>query len=177
MPSTYTLISSNVLTSSAASVTFSAIPSTYTDLVLRCTTRLTSSTGGNNSFPFLIGLNGSTGTATSETALRGNGSVVAGIRNTAYGGSYFNYSPAEDATANTFSNIEIYVPNYANSSYYKPYSGFSVTENNATTAFITADAALRSDTAAVTSIILAQNNAIFTFNAGSSFYLYGIKNS
>ena len=39
MPSTYTLISSNVLASSAASVTFSAIPSTYTDLVVRASIR------------------------------------------------------------------------------------------------------------------------------------------
>jgi hypothetical protein len=32
---TYTLIESQVLGSSAASVTFSAIPATYTDLVLK----------------------------------------------------------------------------------------------------------------------------------------------
>ena len=36
---TYTLISSNVLSSSAASVTFSSIASTYTDLVLRVSAR------------------------------------------------------------------------------------------------------------------------------------------
>ena len=36
---TYTLISSNVLGSSAASVTFSSIPATYTDLVLRVSAR------------------------------------------------------------------------------------------------------------------------------------------
>jgi len=38
---TYTLISSNVLTSSAASVTFSSIPATYTDLVVRLSARAT----------------------------------------------------------------------------------------------------------------------------------------
>jgi hypothetical protein len=35
MANTYTLIASNTLGASAASVTFSAIPSTYTDLVVR----------------------------------------------------------------------------------------------------------------------------------------------
>ena len=39
MATTYNLISSNVLSSSAASVTFSSIPAIYTDLVLRCSTR------------------------------------------------------------------------------------------------------------------------------------------
>ena len=39
MANTYTLISSNTLTSSAASVTFSSIPATYTDLVLRISAR------------------------------------------------------------------------------------------------------------------------------------------
>lgn len=39
MANTYTLISSNTLTSSAASVTFSSIPATYTDLVLRISSR------------------------------------------------------------------------------------------------------------------------------------------
>jgi hypothetical protein len=35
MANTYTLIESQVLGSAAASVTFSAIPATYTDLVLK----------------------------------------------------------------------------------------------------------------------------------------------
>ena len=39
MPATYTLIASNTLSSAAASVTFSAIPATYTDLVLRYSAR------------------------------------------------------------------------------------------------------------------------------------------
>ena len=39
MPVTYNLIASNTLSSSAASVTFSAIPGTYTDLLLRITGR------------------------------------------------------------------------------------------------------------------------------------------
>ena len=43
---TYTLISSNVLASSAATVTFSSIPATYTDLVLRVSAR------NNDGVPF-----------------------------------------------------------------------------------------------------------------------------
>jgi hypothetical protein len=39
MANTYTLIESQVLGSSAASVTFSAIPATYTDLVLKFSSR------------------------------------------------------------------------------------------------------------------------------------------
>ena len=44
---TYTLISSNVLTTAAASVTFSSIPATFTDLVLRMSAQ---ADGASNAF-------------------------------------------------------------------------------------------------------------------------------
>lgn len=49
MASTYTLISSSVLTVTTQSVTFSSIPQTYTDLVLRMSYRITAAgLFGNN---------------------------------------------------------------------------------------------------------------------------------
>jgi hypothetical protein len=45
MPSTYTLIKGETIGSSAASYTFTAIPSTFTDLVLRISVRSTSGAG------------------------------------------------------------------------------------------------------------------------------------
>ena len=67
MANTYTLISSNVLGSSAASITFSAIPATYTDLVVRVTSRVDRSiNGAHNCF---LTVNGSTSSDYSYTNL------------------------------------------------------------------------------------------------------------
>jgi hypothetical protein len=133
--------------------------------------------GGNNEFPFAVGINGSSGTTGSDTVLRAAGTSVSSNRTTS-AGSYHNYSNAEDSTASTFSSIEVYIPNYTNTTQNKPFGAMGVTENNSTSGnrlFI--DAALKSATDAVTSIVLYQNNVSFTFVSGSSFYLYGISKS
>ncbi len=51
MPARF-LISSQTLSTAAASVTFSAIPATYTDLVLKMTTRMATGTFGEFSVQF-----------------------------------------------------------------------------------------------------------------------------
>ena len=175
MPSTYTLISSNVLSSSAASVTFSAIPSTYTDLVLRISARDTN-TGAiiaNTSFTF----NGSSGSLYSITKLIGDGSAASSSRRSNITSDEFYYPGANAGmSANTFGSVEIYIPSYT-ASQNKPFSTFAVTENNSATggnSEIDAWANLYRDTAAISSIAI---NAYVNFAAGSSFYLYGIKNS
>jgi hypothetical protein len=172
MPSTYTLISSNVLSTSAASVTFSAIPSTYTDLVLRGSTRVDAGTPVS----IQIRYNASSGgTDYSYVNLRGNGSaassdIISG--NDSGAGAYAN--TVSTMTASTFSSWEFYVPSYLSSTK-KPSSFIAAQETNATAANINAAANLWQGTAAITSIAfaLSANN----FVSGSSFYLYGIKNS
>jgi hypothetical protein len=176
MPSTYTLISSNVLGSSAASVTFSAIPSTYTDLVLRISARAFN--GGATDAALDIELNGSTAANYSNTNLRGDGSAVASNRySTGTGFPYwrFTYSMNGSATtANVFNSSEVYFPNYTSSAN-KVGSNFSVLENNATASGINAGAGLWQVTSAITQVkIYTQGDS---FASGSSFYLYGIKNS
>jgi hypothetical protein len=170
MPSTYTLIASNVLTSSAASVTFSSIPSTYTDLVLRCSTR--SDFGVVNSNLYLT-INASSSTF-STTVLEGNGATASSSNFSFSFGYTRNDLNGSNSTSNTFSNVEIYLPSYtANAN--KPMSVLSALENNATTAYRTAQALLWQNTSAINQIKIepASNN----FVSGSSFYLYGIKNS
>ncbi len=174
MPSTYTLISSNVLSSSAASVTFSAIPSTYTDLVLRGSARtsITGQTFDNLTLKF----NGSGGTAYSYIRLRGSGSAASSSIGSGVAEiNFFAAADAADATANTFSNFEIYVPSYAVAQFH-PVGSFQVQEDNATAANITTTAGLWSSASAITSMTFASVNAA-NFVSGSSFYLYGIKNS
>ena len=153
MANTYTLISSNVLTGSAASVTFSSIPSTYTDLVLKTSIRM--SNGGATDSVLDIELNGSTAANYSNTNLRGDGSTAGSNRyTTTTGFPYvrFTYSTNGSATtANTFNNGEVYFPNYAGSAN-KVISNFSVLENNATASGINAGAGLWQVTSAINQI-------------------------
>jgi hypothetical protein len=170
---TYTLISSNVLTSSAASVTFSAIPSTYTDLVLRLSTRDTlSGFGQSNTFRVII--NGDTSGIYSFTNLLGDGSAASSTSTSGIGRFNISSTDTADATSNTFASHELYFPNYTVSQN-KPISSFGAQEMNSATARIAAQALLWSSTAVINEIEL-QGNTV-NWAAGSSFYLYGISSN
>jgi hypothetical protein len=169
MANTCTLISSNTLGSSASTVTFSSIPSTYTDLLLKISSRF-----DGNSNSFTISFNGNTSSVYRNTYYNSNGSSLetsnSGSTELFLGG--VNTSPS---TASTFGNIEVYIPNYQVTAN-KPFSSFGVNENNATAAKIEMNAGLFLSTDAITSIGLYGGGS-YNFVSGSSFYLYGIKNS
>ena len=173
MPSTYTLISSNVLTSSAASVTFSAIPSTYTDLVLKGSAR---STRVDLEGELKLTFNSDTSTNYSKVKLEGNGAGVSTYADTNI--SYFQtrfYSPAANSTSNTFGSFDMYIPIYTSTSN-KPFYLDNTSEGNIV------DPIDRSATAGLyrgASGISSINIEVYAGNlaSGSSFYLYGIKNS
>jgi hypothetical protein len=169
---TYTLISSNVLASSAASVTFSSIPATYTDLVLRMSIRYDGSLVYGSTE---IKLNSDSASNYSRTTLRGDGTSAVSERGSSNSVLLFPRSITGDtATANTFSNTEIYIPSYT-ASQNKPIAGFGVGENNATAANIAANAGLWRNVAAITNIFIQSNGT--NLLTGSSFYLYGISNA
>jgi hypothetical protein len=172
---TYTLISSNVLASSAASVTFSSIPSTYTDLVLRISAR-SDIAGLVNTFKLTY--NSIAGTNYSYTLLYGNTNPPVSVSDSNQSTLRHGYYDGDTTTANTFGSAEIYIPNYAGSTA-KPSSSFSVSENNSTTAtewYISAYAGLSQSTAAITGITIASVDTA-NYKIGSSFYLYGISNA
>ena len=170
MPNTYTLISSNVLLSSAASVTFSAIPSTYTDLVIRASARNTSSTGFS---ALQVRLSGDTAGNYSNTSIVNTNGTPSSTVNSAQTAFFPGFVNNSGTTANTFNSSEVYIPNYAGSTV-KPISGFTVAEDNSTSTNQRAVASLWNNTSAVTSITIL---TALSFEVGSSFYLYGIKNS
>jgi hypothetical protein len=176
MPVTYTLIASNVLSTTAASVTFSAIPATYTDLVLRLSTR-TNRTSANLQRLFMKFNGDGTTTKYSFTDVSRSGTSPASFRLANTEEIWNGYTQATDSTSNTFANTEIYIPNYA-SSVNKPLSAFACPEDNVSgymDGAVTAVAGLYSETAAITSVTFLLPTGSFV--SGSSFYLYGIKNS
>lgn len=167
MPSSRFLISSQTLTSSAASVTFSSIPATYTDLVIRWSIRMDAGFNQVSVHP-----NNAT-TNLSITYLEGNGAAASSGSSTA--DLWVRGANPSTYTASTFSSAEVYIPSYTVSQN-KPMFLFGLNENNATTALISATAGLWSSTTAITSLVLA-NPQGGNFVSGSSFYLYGIKSS
>lgn len=172
MPSSRRLIASQTLSSSAASVTFSSIPTGYRDLVLRCSVREDYASVG---FSLRVKFNNDTNTVYSWTELLGNGSTAQSGRASNQAGRLDFYSTTgANATANTFGNAELYIPNYTVSAN-KPMSGFGVAESNAVSVnWIGATADLWRNTAAITSITLT---ALSNYVSGSSFYLYGLLES
>jgi hypothetical protein len=173
MASTYTLISSNVLSSSAASVTFSSIPSTYTDLVLRCSTRGSRAAVVDN---IVVRFNGDSATNYSSTMITGAGGSAGSFANANQTSLSFNTANGDTTTANSFGSFEMYIPNYLSTSA-RPLGTISVSEtNSATDAYLRALANLYRGSSAISSIVLTPEIGP-NWLTGSSFYLYGIKNS
>jgi hypothetical protein len=171
MATTFTQIASvSVGSGGAASIDFTSIPSTYTDLCLVWsgrTARVSAQDGMKLQF------NAST-TNYSDRGITGDG-VSASSFNSATTYIYGGIIPSATATANTFGSISYYVPNYASSNN-KSVSVDSVSENNTTTAFAILEAGLWSDSSAITSIKISSENAA-DFVQYSTATLYGVSKS
>jgi hypothetical protein len=156
-------------------VTFSAIPATFTDLVLRISCRQTGTADFQDSI--YVGINGvPSGTLYSVTMLRGNGATATSNRETSQPQWNMDQgSTAPGGTANTFANDELYIANYTVSQN-KVASGFIAHEDNSSTAYLRASAFLWRDTTAISSLVLKLGSGQ-NFASTSSFYLYGIKSS
>jgi hypothetical protein len=78
------------------------------------------------------------------------------------------------STANTFSNGEIYFPNYSSTSITKSWSTTAVTENNTSNAAGFMVSGFNTSTAAISSLTFYAWQNFINFAVGSTFYLYGI---
>ena len=153
------------LTSGQASIVFSSIPQTYTDLVIKICVR--SNRGLANDYCG-IRPNGLSSNL-SGRKLFGNGSSVGSDSDT----DLYAVVTADGATSSTFSNAEVYVPNYTLSSA-KSFSIDSTAENNATSAWLSIHAALWNSSAAITSLTFLPIAGGTQLMTGSSITLYGI---
>ena len=164
MATTYTLISSvTVGSGGAASIDFTSIPATYTDLALKASIN---TSAGDPRLTF-----NSSSSGYSERLLYGNGTSAASASGT---GSYFNWALQGINIANMFTSNDVYIPNYASSNN-KSVSSDNVQEANQTTVAAYLFAGLWSNSAAITSITVTQSSGVL--NQYSTFYLYGISNA
>lgn len=168
MALTYELIASQVLTSNTIVVQFAALPSTYTDLVVRMSINRG---GGTNTI--LVYINGSSATYT-DNVTRGISTAVTNLTNSGLGNANFNNSAA--GATNSFSNNEFYFPNYAGTNK-KSYSALTNQPANSTTQAIGIWGSHWTNLTQPITQLEFSGASLSTLLAGSSFYIYGIKNS
>lgn len=155
----------------ASSISFSSIPSTYTDLVLKISAR--TNTYSNQWQDIQFSLNGgSYSTNWSFKAIYGTGSAAGSEE---FSNSSFSLVNSSTATASTFGNLEIYIPNYYSATV-KSISADTATENNATRALLYMSAALFNTSTQISSIEFKPATAV-NFAQYSTATLYGIKNT
>ena len=153
---TYDLIASNVLGSSAASVTFSSIPATYRDLIL--VIAYPGFFNGAN-----ITLNNDTGSNYSRVSASGSGSTASSF--SASGSAFFLQTFSEPAGGNHI--IQIF--DYSTTDKHKTgLSRLNLSDNQ-----VLAAAARWGNTAAINEIDLISLSG-GQFAANTTFHLYGI---
>jgi hypothetical protein len=160
MPSTYEPIATQTLGSAAASVTFSSIPSTYTDLVL-----ITAGKFSANESSYKIQVNSDTGTNYSNTFLYGDGTSAASGRFT--NGTFLLSGRSSTSEGNGITQFQ----NYSNTTTYK-----TVLSRGNSTAITIAIVGLWRSTAAISSMVITSETAS-NLQTGSTFTLYGIKSA
>ena len=170
---TMTLIASSTVGSGGvSSVTFSSIPQTgYTDLKIVFSARSSTTDGSSGQWAY-INFNGAN-TNNSVKVLYGYGSGT-GSLSASSATPYGAYIDPSNFTGSTFSNTEVYIPNYTSSNA-KSYSIDSISENNGTGAYSNFTAGLWNQTTAINQINITPAGGSFT--QYSTFYLYGISNS
>ena len=163
--STYTPIATNTLSSTTATVTFSSIPSTYTDLRLIISGRTDADYGGGIS-DGLIRVNSDSGTNYSRTMLKGNGTTASSSRdsNLTY---LYELVAGSSAAAGSFSITTMDFQNYSNTTTYKTV----LTRGNLPWYWTTATVHLWRSTSAINRLDLTCYN---NWVSGSTFTLYGI---
>lgn len=160
MPSTYEAIATNTLASTATIITFSSIPSTYTDLVL-VVACLDSGAGRTR-----LRLNGDSATNYSRINLIGNGSSAASYSGTSE--AQFDLSVA-GATSSTNPTAQIIsINNYANTTTNKTI----ISRYNLAGGAVEAMMGLYRSTSAITSVSYLTQG---TMQIGTTATLYGIK--
>lgn len=161
---TYEEIVSQTLTSAASSVTFSSIPTSYTDLVLVCSTRSTASSGDDYAWIYLNG--DTTASNYSRTLLVGDGSSV----NSNRFANLISLTMPSASTSSGVYNVEILnFQNYKNSTTFKTV----LSRNSLATVGTYAQVGLWRNTSIINTIQLVPYFGP-NFAAGSTFALYGI---
>lgn len=173
MPLTYVAIQTiTVGAGGQSAITFSSIPSTYTDLLLIASLR--DERGDASVTDTKLTFNGTTTGYNLKTLIYAANSV-SNANVSATSSITAIYENSDLAVANGFSPISIYIPNYTSSNN-KAVNAESFSVNNNSTVYGAITTGLWTNSAAVSSITLAPAVAV-NYKQNSTATLYGIKNS
>jgi hypothetical protein len=164
MASTYEPIATNTLGSATATVTFSSIPSTYTDLILQMTPQTSDGSGYFQVFP-----NNDTSSNYSRTLLQGNGSSASSNRNSNSSNGFQMNCATNSQDVNSYPTM-LQLMNYSNTTTNKTALARA---GSTSVGLVEAYVWLYRSTSAISSLVIKANTT--TFAAGSVFTLYGIK--
>jgi hypothetical protein len=159
--STYTPIATTTLGSAQATVTFSSISASYTDLVLIAA----QGNNQNTDYDIYIRFNGDSGSNYSRTQLVGNGSTASSSRSS--NNTEIRLGPSIDNTPTSLFTLN--VMNYSNTTTNKT----ALIRSGQASGYTVAEVGLWRNTAAITSISFTLQGG-YSYVAGSTFTLYGI---
>ena len=174
-PSAYHLLETQVLSSSASSVTFTGLGS-YTDykhLQIRMTARNDITA---NTISTVLTFNGDTGSNYAHHKLEGDGSSVSSDAGTSRSNIDLEVTPAANAASNIFDAKVIDILDFASTNKnttVRALNGLVDSSISRTRIYLLSGVYL--STNAITSITLDQAIASGNFVAGSRFSLYGVK--
>jgi hypothetical protein len=161
-----------------STIEFTNIPQNYTDLKMVLSGRTNESGQGRSYVRYRF--NGSSSAIYSYKWLFGyDGNTTVGTGDSSLTSGHIIITPAANTTANTFSNIEMYIPNYAGSSNKSLYID-GVSENNTSSIYmLSLCAPIWASTSAITSITLyaVSVGAAEKFVEFTTATLYGIGGS
>ena len=168
MPTFIKINSTTVGSGGAASIDFTSIPDTYTDLLLKVSGR---STESDNASSLRVYFNSDTSNV-QVTELRGAGTVVASYRITY---PQQGYVGATSSTASTFGSADIYIANYASTKQKSTSAEIVMPSTTAGHNYEILSNRTWEITSAITTITIAPGAGNWVENTIAS--LYGIKNS
>jgi len=161
MATTYDKIATTTLSSAAATITFSSIATSWTDLGVILTTR------GASGSVLRLRFNSDTGTNYSRTNLIGNGTTASSTRSTTQNNIGIGFGIT---TSGIWGLYTINIFSYAGSTYKTCLVTASEDENGSGS--VTSRVGLWQNTAAITTIDLSATSG--TLDAGTTATLYGI---
>ena len=162
---TYEPIATTTLSSAQASVTFSSISGSYTDLVVVIIGKLT--TTGNGAF---VRINSDSGTNYSTTNIYGTGSVAGSGRHT-NNSNGMHIGEWQNGGSSSLMVSICHFMNYSNTTTYKTMLNRCADPGSGTDAQV----GLWRSTSAITDLTFRSDNTSNTWASGTTFTLYGIK--
>ena len=169
---TYEAIATNTLGSDTASVTFSSISSTYTDLILIVSGALSVA-----DWVPTLQFNSDTNTNYSSTLLEGSGSSAISERLSNKVEIFPGYTNGAWGTNLDENNVIFQIQNYSNTNTYKTVIARNNVASGSTSSYpgTVASVSLWRSTSAINTITVKVGGGGANFKSGSIFSLYGIK--